>query len=179
VNRICKFLVPGLILSAGLVAPAMADLKVGVVNYGRLMQDSPQAKAAEDAIRAEFATRQSDMQRQQASLKAKEDKLQKDAATMSESQRSQVEKDLRDGNRDLARKAQEMQDDFNARRNEEMTRLQRSLLEEVNAYGKAQGYDLVLAEGVIYATNSLDITPAILTALQSRKGGAAAKPAAK
>ena len=98
---------------------------------------------------------------------------------MSESQRSQVEKDLRDGNRDLARKAQEMQDDFNARRNEEMTRLQRSLLEEVNAYGKAQGYDLVLAEGVIYATNSLDITPAILTALQSRKGGGAAKPAAK
>ena len=178
-NRICKFLVPGLILSAGLVAPAMADLKVGVVNYGRLMQDSPQAKAAEDAIRAEFATRQSDMQRQQASLKAKEDKLQKDAATMSESQRSQVEKDLRDGNRDLARKAQEMQDDFNARRNEEMTRLQRSLLEEVNAYGKAQGYDLVLAEGVIYATNSLDITPAILPALQSRKGGGAAKPAAK
>ena len=160
-NRICKFLVPGLILAAGLVAPAMADLKVGVVNYGRLMQDSPQAKAAEDAIRAEFATRQSDMQRQQASLKAKEDKLQKDA------------------NRDLARKAQEMQDDFNARRNEEMTRLQRSLLEEVNAYGKAQGYDLVLAEGVIYATNSLDITPAILTALQSRKGGGAAKPAAK
>ena len=72
-----------------------------------------------------------------------------------------------------------MQDDFNARRNEEMTRLQRSLLEEVNAYGKAQGYDLVLAEGVIYATNSLDITPAILTALQSRKGGGAAKPAAK
>jgi outer membrane protein len=179
VNRICKFLVPGLILAAGLVAPAMADLKVGVVNYGRLMQDSPQAKAAEDAIRAEFATRQSDMQRQQASLKAKEEKLQKDAATMSEAQRSQAEKDLRDGNRDLARKAQEMQDDFNARRNEEMTRLQRSLLEEVNAYGKAQGYDLVLAEGVIYATNSLDITPAILTALQSRKGGGAAKPAAK
>ncbi len=178
-NRICKFLVPGLILAAGLVAPAMADLKVGVVNYGRLMQDSPQAKAAEDAIRAEFATRQSDMQRQQASLKAKEEKLQKDAATMSEAQRSQAEKDLRDGNRDLARKAQEMQDDFNARRNEEMTRLQRSLLEEVNAYGKAQGYDLVLAEGVIYATNSLDITPAILTALQSRKGGGAAKPAAK
>ena len=47
--------------------------------------------------------------------------MQKDAATMSESQRSSAEKELRDGYRDFARKQQEVQDDFNARRNEEMS----------------------------------------------------------
>lgn len=182
-NRIVRTLVPAvLLIAAGFAAPAFAaEIKVGVVNYGRLMQDSPQAKTALDAIRAEFAPREKDLQGQQVSLKSKEERMQKDAATMSESQRSNAEKELRDGYRDLARKQQEVQDDFNARRNEEMSRLQRTLVEEVQAYAKAQNYDLVLAEGVIYFNNAMDITPAILTALQARKGAAApaAKPAAK
>ena len=182
-NRISKILVPGLVVLASFAAPAWAaDMKVGVVNYGRLMQDSPQAKAALDGIRGEFAPREKELQGQQTSLKAKEDRLQKDAATMSEGQRSQADKELRDGYRELARKQQEVQDDFNARRNEEMSRLQRALIEEVQIYAKAQSFDLVLADGVIYFNNSMDITPAILAALQARKPGAApaaAKPAAK
>jgi len=180
VNRLSKILVPGLIMAAAWAAPAgAADLKVGVVSLGRLYQGSPQAKAADDAIRAEFAPKEKELQSQQAALKAKEDRLQKDAATMSESQRGTAEKELRDGYRDLARRQQEAQDDFNARRNEETSRLQRSLFEEITAYAKAQGFDLVLADGVVYSSPTLDITPAILTQLQSRKPAAAAKPAAK
>ena len=181
-NRIVRTLVPVVLLAAaGMAAPAQAEIKVGVVNYSRLMQDSPQAKVALDAIRAEFAPREKDLQGQQVTLKSKEERMQKDAATMSEGQRSSAEKELRDGYRDLARKQQEVQDDFNAKRNEEMQRLQRTLVEEVQAYAKTQNFDLVLAEGVIYFNNSMDITPAILTALQARKGTAApaAKPAAK
>jgi outer membrane protein len=179
VNRIVKWIIPGVLLAAGLAAPAFAaDLKVGVVNYGKLMQDSPQAKTALDAIRAEFAPREKELQTTQVALKSKEDRLQKDAATMSEDQRTRQEKELRDGYRELARKQQEVQDDFNARRNEEMSRLQRVLIEEVQVYAKAQTFDLVLADGVIYFANSLDITPAILSALQSRPARAAA-PAAK
>jgi outer membrane protein len=182
VNRIARTLVPVVLLAAaGMATPAWAEIKVGVVNYGRLMQDSPQAKTALDAIRAEFAPREKELQGQQVTLKSKEERMQKDAATMSESQRSSAEKELRDGYRDLARRQQEVQDDFNARRNEEMSRLQRTLVEEVQTYAKSQSFDLVLAEGVIYFNNTLDITPAILTALQARRGAAApaAKPAAK
>jgi outer membrane protein len=180
VNRIVRTLIPAVLLAAGFAVPAMAEMKVGVVNYSRLMQDSPQAKTALDAIRAEFAPREKELQSTQVSLKSKEERMQKDAATMSESQRSNAEKELRDGYRDIARRQQEVQDDFNARRNEEMSRLQRTLVEEVQVYAKAQNFDLVLADGVIYFNNSMDITPAILTALQARRGAAApAKPAAK
>ena len=168
-NRMLKVLIPGVLLAVFAAAPAQAELKVGVVNYGRLLQAAPQAKSAEDALRADFAPREKELNTLQVQLKAKEDRLQKDAATMSESQRSSAEKELRDGYRDLQRKQQEAQDDFNARRNEEMSRLQRTLVEEVTAYAKAQSFDVVLAEGVIYVSPTLDITPAILTAMQSRK----------
>ena len=144
-----------------------AELKIGVVDYGRLVEESPQAKSALESIRTEFTPRQRDLQNQQASLKTKEDRLQKDGATMSPEQRSNSEKDLRDSYRELQRKQQEVQDDFNARRNEEMSRLQKTLIEQVRTYAKAQNFDLVIADGVIYATPTIDMTPAILSQLQS------------
>jgi outer membrane protein len=167
--------------AAGVATPAMAEVKIAVVDYGRLLSESPQAKAALDAIRTEFGPKEREMQQQQASLKAKEDKLEKDGATMTPEQRSRAEKDLRDGARELQRKQQEAQDDLTARRNEEMSRLQKSLIEEVRTYAKAQNFDIVIADGVIYSVPALDITPAILASLQSRApkpaAGAAAPPA--
>lgn len=168
-------LLAGALLAA---APAWAELKVGVVDYGRLMEESPQAKAALDAIRTEFTPRQRELQTQQQTLKAKEDKLVKDSAAMSQDQRARAEKELRDSARELARKQSEVQDDFNARRNEEMSRLQRTLIEEVRTYAKGQNFDLVIADGVIYANSAIDITPAVLAVLQSRSGKPAAATAA-
>lgn len=159
-------------------APAQAEIKIAVVDYGKLMEESPQAKAVSDALKNEFTPRQRDLQAQQASVKSKEERLQKDAATMTQDQRARADKELRDGARDFARKQSELQDDFNARKNEEMSRLQRILIEEVRTYAKAQGFDLVVADGVIYSTPSLDITPAILTALQARPVHASAPAAA-
>jgi outer membrane protein len=159
-------------------SPAWAELKIGVVDYGRLVEESPQAKSALDSIRTEFTPRQRDLQNQQASLKAKEDRLQKDGATMSQDQRTNSEKDLRDSYRELQRKQSEVQDDFNARRNEEMSRLQKILIEQVRIYAKAQNFDLVIADGVIYTTPTIDITPAILAQLQANPGAVASRPKA-
>ena len=59
-----------------------------------------------------------------------------------------------------------------------MNKLQRSLIGEVREYAKAQNFDIVIAEGVIYATPTVDITPQVLQALQARAPKPAAAPAA-
>ncbi|MEZ5499193.1 MAG: OmpH family outer membrane protein [Steroidobacteraceae bacterium] len=157
------------------VLPAKADLKIAVVNYGQLLQQSPQAQAADESVRNEFAPKLRELQNQQQALKTKEEKYQKDSATMTADQRSRAEKDLRDGYRELQRRQAEIQDDVNARRNEEVSKLQRALIEEVRTFAKAQSYDLVLTDSAaIYYTQVLDITPNILAALKARNG--AAKP---
>jgi outer membrane protein len=157
--------------------PAWADPKIGVVDAPRLLEESPQGKAMMEGMRAEFAPRERTLQAQQQSLKAKQDKLQKDGATMTEDQRQRAEKELRDGARDFERAKGELQDDFSARRNEEMSRLQRTLGEEVRTYAKANNYDLVFtAEVVIYATPNYDITPQVLAAMQAHGGAAAVAP---
>jgi outer membrane protein len=165
-------------------APAWAELKIGYVNYARLMQESPEAKTIQDSLRNEFLPRQRELQTLQQTLKTRQDKLIKDGATMTDDQRTREDKDIRDGERELQRKQSEAQDDFNARRNEELSTLQKSLIEEVSSYAKSQNYDLVMADGVIYAAPAVDITPQVLSMLQSRGSKAAApapapKPAAK
>jgi len=165
-------------LAASLLAvPAMAEVKIGVIDYARLLEESPQAKQVQDALRSEFGPRYQQLVAQENSLKTRGEKLQKDAATMSPDQRTKAEKELRDGARDLERKKQEWQDDSNAKRNDEMNKLQRSLIGEVRDYAKAQSYDIVIAEGVIFATPAVDITPAVLQSLLSRAPKPAAAPA--
>jgi outer membrane protein len=176
---ISKLAVALMAVSGALALPAWAEMKIGVVDPQRLLEESPQGKAASESMRTEFAPRQRTLQAQEQALKAKQEKLQKDAATMTEDQRVRAEKELRDGMRDLERARGEFNDDATARRNEEMSRLQRTLGEEVRNYAKAQNYDLILtAETLVYFTPTFDITPAILAALQAHSTTpAAAKPA--
>ena len=175
-----KAMVPAMVAVAALMAaPAMAEIKIGVLDFGRLMDESPQGKSLIESLRTEAATKQRELQGQAASLQTKRDKLVKDRATMTADQISRAEKELRDGERDLARRQSEVNDDFNARRNEEMSKLQRTLIEEARNYAKSQNYDLVVTDGVIYATPALDITPGVLQSLQSRGAAAAPKPATR
>ena len=172
-----------LIAASGALAalPAWAETKIGVVDPARLLEESPQGKAISESLRSEFSPRERTLQAQGQAVKAKQEKLQKDGATMTEDQRVRAEKDLRDSARDFERSKGELQDDFTARRNEELSRLQRTLGEEVRTYAKAQSFDLILsAEAAISYAQAIDVTPAILAALQARAGvpASAPKPAA-
>ena len=169
-----KILLGSLIAATFSMSAAAADLKVGVVDIAKLFEESPQAKVVQENLRAEFGPRLQQLVAQEQALKTRNDKYQKDLATMAADQRTKAEKDLRDSARELERKKAELQDDSNAKRQEEMNKLQRLLFGEVRDYAKAQSFDIVIAEGVLYATPAVDITAAVLAALQAR----APKPAA-
>lgn len=162
-----------------LLAPlgvAQAQIKIGFVDVLRLLQESPQAKAVNQALQDEFAPRQRQIVAKQNETKAQEEKLQRDGAVMAENERREAERKLRESQRDLARAQNEYIEDLNLRRNEELGKLQRSLLQEVQAYAKAQNFDLVLGEGVLYRNEAIDITAQVLAALQARaKAGGASK----
>jgi len=171
----------GTLVTAALSVPAMAEIKIGVIDYARLLEQSPQAKVVQDQLKNEFGPRYQQLVTQDQALKTRVDKLQKDGATMSPEQRDKEEKALRDLKRELERKMSEWQDDSNSKRNDEMNKLQRSLIGEVRDYAKAQNFDVVIAEGVIYATPTVDITPQVLATLQARApkpAGASGAPAA-
>jgi outer membrane protein len=166
-NRSIPFLALSLCLAL-VSGPASAEIKMGVVNFQKLLEDAPQTKTAMQALENEFAPRRRELLTMQNDLKARDEKLQKEGAVMSEADRAKAEKTLRDQQREFSRKAGEFQDDASTRRNEEIGKVQRYLVTEIQAYGNAQGYDLVLGEGVFFAKGPLDITANILAVLVTK-----------
>ncbi len=176
-NRSIAFL--GLCLCGLMVsAQASAEIKMGVVNFQKLLEDSPQTKTAMQALENEFAPRRRELLTMQNDLKARDDKLQKEGAVMSEADRAKAEKTLRDQQREFSRKAGEFQDDAGTRKNEEIGKVQRYLVTEIQAYANAQGFDLVLGEGVFFAKGPLDITANVLAVLATKPASLPAAPAA-
>ncbi len=151
-------------------------LKIGYVNFGRLLEESPQAKAAQQALEGEFMPRQRDVAAQQKSLQEKREKLQKEAAVMSEADRVRTEREVRDLELNVNRRFNELQEDLNLRRNEEVGRMQRALLQEVQAYARANGFQLIVSEGVLFAAEGVDITPQVVAAIKSKSPAAATPP---
>src|SRR5271154_6585053 len=165
-NRSIPFLslcLCGLMLSG----TASAEIKIGVVNFQKLLEDAPQTKTAMQTLENEFGPRRRELLTIQNDLKAKDEKLQKEGAVMSESDRANAEKSLRDQQREFSRKGGEFQDDVSTRKNEEIGKVQRYLLDEIRTYSGAQGFDLVLGEGVFYNKPQLDITAQVLEVLKS------------
>jgi outer membrane protein len=168
-----------LIVGAALMAAPAVEaqaLKIGFVNFGRLLEESPQAKTAQQALEGEFLPRQRDVAAQQKSLQEKREKLTKEAAVMSEADRLRTEREVRDLELNVQRRYNELQEDLNMRRNEEVGKMQRALLQEVQAYARANGFQLIVSEGVLFAAEGVDITPQVVAAIKSKAPAAATPP---
>jgi len=155
-------------LLSSFTVPVMAqDLKIGVVNVPVLMERAPQAKVAMDALQEEFAPRQRDILAKQKEYEELGEKVQRDIQVMGETERRNAENDLRNLQREVTRLQNEFREDLNLRRNEELGSLQRSLLQEVQTYAKSVGFDLVVGDGVLYASDAVNITENVLKAMEA------------
>ena len=160
--------VAGIALVCAFALPAAAqEMKIGVVSLPALIERAPQTKAAMDALQEEFAPRQREFQAKQKEYEDLAAKIQKDLAVMGETERRNAQKEVRELERDLARMQDEFQEDLNLRQNEEYGKLQRDMLKEVQDFAEAQGYDLIVGDGVLYVTSAVNITDDVLRAVES------------
>jgi len=166
-NQMAKVIL-GIALLGAFSMPAVAqELRIGVVNIQALMEQAPQTKSAMDALQEEFAPRQREFVAKQQEFEDLQTKAQKDFAVMGETERSNAEKELRDLQREVTRLQNEFREDLNLRQNEELGKLQRSLLKEVQDFAEAEGYDLIVGDGVLYASSAVNITTNVLQAVEA------------
>jgi outer membrane protein len=144
---------------------AMAEMKVGFVDTAKLMESAPQVKEAQSKIEAEFAPREKELVELQRKIRTQEDRLARDSAVMSESENTKLERDILAMRRDLKRSQEEFRDDLNIRRNEVLAKLQREIFDAIVAFAKVQNYDLIMGQGVVYSSERVDITEAVLKEL--------------
>jgi outer membrane protein len=168
---IARFASVAALLLAVTVGAQAQELKIGFVNSDRVLREATLAKAAQSRLEAEFSKRQKEGEDAASKLKAAADKLDKDAPTLSESERNRRQRELVDQDRELQRKRREFQEDLNQRRNEELA----SVVERANKVVKqiydSEKYDLILqGDVVIFASQRVDITDKVIKALNAQGG---------
>ena len=152
--------------------PAQAqDFKAGFVNTDRVFREANSAKAAQTKLEQEFSKREKELVDQGNALKSATDKFEREAPTLSESQRASKQRALADQDRDFQRKRREFQEDLGARKSEELAAVLERANKVVKQVAEQEKYDVVLQEAV-YINPKYDITEKVLKALN---GAPAAK----
>ncbi|CAN7591440.1 OmpH family outer membrane protein [Acidovorax sp. LjRoot118] len=157
------------------LAPSSAlaqQLKIGYVDFERVMLLSLPARAMEDKLAAEILPRQRQLDELGAHLKAVADQLDKEGPTLSEHDIGRRRRELIDQERDLMRKLREFNEEVAQRRNEQKSELWELTHRAIRQIFKQEKYDLILQDAVM-AAPTVDITNEVMKAL------ATAAPAAQ
>ncbi len=155
------------VLFVAAVGPAAAqELKIGYVNSERVLREATPAKAAQAKLEAEFSKRERELNDAAVKLKAAADKLEKDAPTLSETERNRRQRELVEADRDLQRKRREFQEDLNQRRNEELAAVVERANRVIRQIFETEKYDIILQE-VVFAGPRVDITEKVIKVLNT------------
>ena len=152
----------------GISQAAVADTKIGFVNSDRVMREAAPAVRAQQRLEKEFEKRDEELQRMAKDLKAMQENLERDGATMTESDRRNKERAVNDINRDFQRKQREFREDLNQRRNEELASVLERANKTIRQIAEAEKYDIIFQEAV-YASPRIDITDKVIKALTEAK----------
>lgn len=146
-----------------------ADLKIGVVNAGAVLDQSPQKTEALSRLEKEFSARGKSLENKLKSLRADQDRLAKDSAILSADEKKSKERAILSDQRELKRLQDEYSEDLSIRRNEELRKLEQKIAQTIVDLAKKESYDLVVYQGVIYASDKVDMTDKVLELLKAKK----------
>jgi len=150
---------------AGAAASAQ-DFKVGIVNLDRIFREANTSKAAQAKLEQEFSKREKEIADLGGQIKAQSEKLERDAPTLSESQRNTRQRQLVEQDREFQRKRREFQEDLNSRKNEELQLVIERANRVVRSLAEAEKFDLILQEAV-YVNAKHDITDKVIKTLNA------------
>jgi outer membrane protein len=150
------------------VAAGAADFKIGFVDSERIQRESAPAERASKQLEKEFAPRAQELQRREAQIKTMQGQLEKDAMTMSESDRRAKEQELARLSLDFQRMQREYREDLNLRRNQEISGVLERANRAIKQIAETEKYDLIVQDAV-YRNPRIDITDKVLKALAETK----------
>ena len=158
-KKLAKYAIASAMLGSAMFSTAaMAEQKIGVVNVQGIFQALPQAAEIQNAIQLEFKEQVDEVNLLQRDGQLYTEKLQRDAATMSEQ-----EKKILSVREQLSQKVQPLQQNIQRRQNEERNKLLALIKQAIDAVAAKEGYDIVLdAPAIVYADESHDMSQQVL-----------------
>lgn len=160
-------------------AAKTSNLKIGVVNVMSLIDKSSQMDQARKKMEKEFSPREKKLLGEKEEITKLQDRLTKDAEVLSEEEQKKLSKEVMRRVREFKTAEDELRQDFNQSRNEEMTKLQKSISDAIAVLAKEEHFDLILHEGVVFASEAINVTAKVASKLEGDASAAGAAKAPK
>ena len=165
-TRLLKLVAATALAASTTLAVAQEATRIGFVNTERILRDAAPAKTSQQKLEQEFSRREQELQDMAARLKSMGERIDRDAAVMSDSDRQRRQREYADIEKDFQRKQREFREDLNQRRNEELTQVIEKANRVIKQIAEQEKYDIILQEAV-FASPRIDITEKVLRALAS------------
>lgn len=171
-----KLVLVAALMAAGLYAnPALADLKIAVVDPELALQNTDAAKKLVDSLNGQLKPKRDRLAQLKTDIEKLEDKAQKDAAIMSDKDKkdlqAQGEKDMQEFQQ-LKQEAEKTVNDQRQGLVQQMYPKMETALDEMR---KAGGYNLILLKtATVYADPALDLTAKLTEKLNAANAASAA-----
>jgi outer membrane protein len=163
-KKFTKSLIAGALLSTAMASSAVfAEQKMGVVNVQGIFQAMPQAASIQESIAAEFKDKTEEVSRLEKDIKYYLEKNQRDAATMSAKEKTELEGKIIALREEYTGKAQPLQQEIQQRLQEEQNKLLGFIKQGIDAVAAKGKYDVILnANSVAFVNPDLDISKSVL-----------------
>ena len=138
--------------------------RIGFVFTERLMTDSKLAKAADVKIEAEFSRRQKANKDMLARLKTLSEKLDADAPSLVEPERTRRYREVSDLEKDVQRTQREFNEDLLQRKSEERANIAQKAYKLIEQIAEQEQLDVVLQESA-WSSPRIDITDKVIKLL--------------
>ena len=158
--------VAGLGVSAG----ASAELKIAVLNTQRAVIESDEAKSMIEKIRSELDRDETSVRKLGEEIQAASAKLQKDADTLSDSEKRRLQKDIEDKQIDYQFQVNKLQKEVNDRQQEIFAALAPKVDTVLKELIEKEKYDMIIQrQNLLYAKQEFDITRQVTEALNKKR----------
>jgi len=155
-----------------LAGPARAEIKIGIVDLQRALNESAAGKKAKEQFKVEFDKMQGSLKGEKDRLDKMKDDLDKQSAVLKEEDRKAKADEFERRQRDLRRKLEDSDAELRKKDQELTGDILKDLAVVIQEIGERENYTVVLensSSSVLYGAKSIDMTDEVIRAFDAKK----------
>jgi len=155
-----------------LAVPASADIKVGIVDLQRALNESAAGKKAKEQFKGEFDKTQNALKGEKDRLDKMKDDLDKQSVVLKADERKAKADEFDRRQRDLRRKLEDSDAELRKKDQELAGDILKDLAEVIQEIGQRESYTVILensSSSVLYGAKSIDMTDEVIRTFDAKK----------
>ncbi|MCS7215893.1 MAG: OmpH family outer membrane protein [Thermodesulfovibrio sp.] len=148
------------------VSVARAELKIGIVDLYRVLNESEEGKKSVNELQSMLEARQKTLEEKQKKIQSLREEFEKKRSVLSEEARKAKEEEIERLGRDLQRTAADYQVELQKKQNEITQSMLKEIRQIINDFAKKEGYSLILEKAeqiILFTTPEVEITDKIIS----------------